>query len=371
MPEMPEESPVALLDMLGRPVMHHMVELLRRQRVGRIAVVSETAMPRLSSAGRAVQAGLHWQQVKPEGFWRAAETAFVELVQAGADEVLVLRMGGYLALDVQDLLGFHFEKNCRVTTVVSPEGEPLEAFAISANRRNDAAFLFRHSLRETRMPSQSYVFRDYVNRLATAHDFRRLAVDAMLRRIPIEPSGEEVRPGVWVAPRASIHPRARVVAPAFVGEAARIQPDAVVTRCGVIEHHAVVGEGTVVEDSTVLPATRVGAALEVAHAIAGHGFLIHLRRKVKLETADPRWLGSVPSNPYLRVVNGLVSLAAFLPAQFVRGLLRPFRTAELAFPDGRDGASPAELRRAEDSRCDSSVGEFAANIAVARRYGNE
>ncbi len=362
--------PLAFLDVLGRPVVHRMANLLQEQGVSRVSILSEYPMPAMSSAGRAVQAAIGCEHLAPARFWRGAENAFSDLVQAGADEVIVIRLGGYIQLDVQDLLSHHFEKRCRVTAAVTPDGKPLEVFSISANRRNDAAFLFRHQLQETRTPCQNYVFHGYVNRLETASDLRALAVEALLQRIPIQPEGKEIRPGIWVAEGARIHPTARLVAPAFVGERARVLERAVVTRCSAVEHHAVVAPGTVVEGATVLPHTRVGAALDLAHTVAGLGRVINLRRAVEVEVEDPRLLSAISPHAPVRVVGGVLSLTTFLPLQFLRGLFASSHREPVVVPPAVSAAGAHRAARSVPEPAPVSD-EFPVNIAVARRYGNE
>jgi NDP-sugar pyrophosphorylase family protein len=367
------DAPLALQELLGCPIVHHMVDLLRDRSVGKVAVLSEFPMLPLSSAGRAAQAQVKWQHVRPGRIWRAAEGAFVELVQSnGVDEVILLHMGGFLDLDVQDLLAHHFQERCRVTAVVAPDGEPLNAFAISGNRRNDAAYLFRRSLQQTRTPCKNYVFRGYRNRLEDASDLRRLAVAAMLQEIPVQPRGTQVRPGIWVAPGARIHRTARTVAPAFIGEGARILPGAVVTRGGVVEHHSVVAHGAVLESSTLLPYTRVGAGLEIAHSVAAGPRVVHLRHAVELTIADPRLLSSLaPSQAFSGVLSGLgwfTSVLSSLRTLFSNSggelELEP-STAPLTGRPNRDSVRPVPVHQ------EAVREDFAASIAVARRYGNE
>jgi len=360
---------LALQDVLGKPIFHRSAEMLRRQSVNRIAVVSEFPLPPLSSCARDLQSSLQWQEVPSTNFWRAAENAFNDVIQNGADEVIVLRLGAYTELDVQDLLVHHFEKRCRVTSALAPDGSPLDVFAISGNRRNDAAFLFRHELQQTRTPCESFVFRGYINPLQEARDLRRLAVHALLQRVNIQPDGQEVRPGIWAAKGAYVHPEARVVAPAFIGERARVLSRAVVTRCGVIEHHAIIARESVVEDATVLPFTRVGTGLDISHAIASGERLLNLRRNVEVNFADSRFLSSIPQRAPLRAVESAAALTAFLPAQLVRGIAATFRPGRQKAP--LPGV-PARVRTEVDDRhSPERVSNFAANVVVARRYGNE
>jgi hypothetical protein len=238
----------------------------------------------------------------------------------------VVRIGPYTEIDYDQVIQVHLDQNSRVTAVTDEDGELLGTFVISTSRRNDAAFLLRHRLQETRMPFVRYRFTGYTNRLAGVGDLHRLAVDTFCGRAHAMPDGEEVRPGVWFAPGARVQRGARVLAPAFIGAHARVRSSAVITRCSVLEHDTCVDCGTVVENATILPYTIVGAGLDVCGAVVGFGKVAHLRRQVEVEISDPKLLRSVVSAP-LRVVGQAASLAAYLPLNFMRGLLGRRRSA--------------------------------------------
>src|SRR5262249_173314 len=130
-----------------------------------------------------------------ERFWRAAESAFNELVQDGAELVLVLPLGGYAEIDVEKLLQFHFVQQARVSQVCTAS-QPLPVFCISASRRNDAASLFRSQLSKCRSECPMFLHTGYFNPLADARDLRQLAIDILTLKTQTKPSGIEVRPGV-------------------------------------------------------------------------------------------------------------------------------------------------------------------------------
>ena len=124
--------------------------------------------------------------------------------------------------------------------------------AISASRRNDAAFLFRHRLTEFRVLPAKYLYNGFVNRMRHASDLRRLTCDVLLERTELRPVGKQIRPGVWAGRGVRVERGARVVAPAYLGEGARIRAAAVVTRGSSVGHHAEIDCGTIVDASSVL-----------------------------------------------------------------------------------------------------------------------
>ncbi len=363
--------PLGLLDVLGKPVYVRMADRLKQSGISSVAVVGDTANVPTFLRG-AKNDGVHWTQPPDANPWRTAEKAFAEHVEAGADLVIVVRLGAYTDIDFDEFIQVHLDQHSRVTTVCTPDGAPLDIAAIASSRRNDAAFLFRHRLRQFRTAASQYVFTGYVNRLKALGDLRQLACDAFLFRAQIPPVGAEIRPGVWVAPGARIQDGARILAPAFIGGHAKVRAAAVVTRGSVIEHHAIVDCGTIVEDSTVLPYTYVGAGLDLCHSVVGLRHVLHLRRGVETDVVDPRLIGMVSARPPLRALGQALALATFLPAQLVRGLFaKSHREVPVQLPAAVQSPSPALSAAAELQPSPAQAAEFPANLAVARRYGNE
>ena len=352
-------APMALADVVGRPVVHHLLRHLHNQNVSEVAVISDRAMPPLANSSRREQFAANFVIAEGAQLWRAAEEAFIELAQKGAEEILVLRLGPYVEMDVESLLQAHLDNRTHATQARDESGNPQDLFVVTASRRNEAAFLFRHRLGETRSRCGSWKFRGYQNPLRTAHHLRCLAVDALLGENSIVPLGAQVRPGIWVAPGAHVHPRARIVAPAYIGETARIRCNAVVTRCSVVEHHAEVDYGTVVEDATVLPYTYVGPGLDIVRSVVGSGRVASLDHGVEVEIADPRLLREISPNAGRRVLSHAASLVAFLPAQLLRGLFASARNRQ-----------PAELSAAvtTPSSLNTPAGFPATTAAEASSY---
>jgi hypothetical protein len=347
--------PLALLDVLGRSVLGRIIVRLRKFGIEQVAVVSQ--YPELSHNS----ACTHWtsQGTQP---WQTSERVFLEIAQ-GADVVLILRAGGYAELDYTDLLRFHRDQGNHVTAVAQPSGDFIGTFMVSASRQNDAFYLLRHHLNILRTPCSVYSFSGYFNLLDNATDLRTLAIDAFCGNVELQPEGTEMRPGVWVAPGAMIHKRARVLAPAYIGAHARVRAAVLITRCSVLEHHAHVDCGTVVDNATILPNTSIGAGLEVSHAVVGFRRYVHLGRNIDVEIADPKLIGTVSAAP-VRLLKGIASLAAFLPAQMAKGIAgKAHSKAKPSTPDIVQAPSAVPESLTEQ--------EFPANLVVARRYGNE
>src|SRR5215469_1062438 len=211
----------ALLEVAGRTALQRTIERLRDFGIQATTVVKDLDF---SIPAEAVDG----QGTSRERFWRAAENAFNDLAQEGADLVLLMHLGGYAEINLEKFVQFHLDQHARVSQV-SAAGQPLQIFCISASRRNDAASLFRSQLTRCRSECPFFEHEGYFNALADARDLRQLAIDILTLKTETRPSGNEVRPGVWVESRAVIEKGARVLAPAFVGALAKVRTHAVIT----------------------------------------------------------------------------------------------------------------------------------------------
>jgi hypothetical protein len=361
--------PMAALDVLGRSVLHRVIDRLRAYAVSNTAVLCEPAAEVMKLCRRQVGSEIAWPVFPGMSVWRAALHWFCESARHGAELMLLLRLGPYAEIDYEPLIQFHLDRQSRVTAVCDQRGDPLDMFVISAAARKDAAALLRNKLElgKLRSSSVAYLSGAYVNRLVNAGDLRRLAVDAFAGKASLAPVGKEMKPGVWTGPGARIHRSARVLAPAFIGAHARIRAAAVVAHCSAIERHAQIDCGTVVDDASLLPYTTLGAGLEISHSVVGFKHLAHLRRAVEMEIEDPKLVGEA-ARGRARLLESAAALAGFVPVQFVRGLFAPRAAApaELCEP-----MPPTVLPAAAPPSGDSAPEPFSAQLVVARRYGNE
>jgi NDP-sugar pyrophosphorylase family protein len=362
--------PLALLETAGKTPLQRMADHLQQFGIETIVVVAEAGAGAHSSLANAKT--VESPQIR-EGFWRTAENVFNEMVQNGAEVVVLVKMGSYVELNLEKLLEYHLDKQARVTQVCHGT-EPLQIFCISTSRRNDAASLFRTRLLKCRSECTAFEHQGYTNHLKDPRDLRQLAVDILTLKTETRPAGEEVRPGVWMGRGAIVEKGARVLAPAFIGASARIFSGAVITRCSSVEHHAQVDCGTVVENSTVLPYSYVGAGLDLAHSVAGMKTVVNLRRNASIEIADPKLIGLVSATPGKALLASFFELATYLPRQIWRGL---FGKPQPTQPDLQTvlRQTPPSLGSAagyQAPACNSdAAGEFPTNLSIARRYGHQ
>jgi carbonic anhydrase/acetyltransferase-like protein (isoleucine patch superfamily) len=319
--------PLALLDVLGQSPALRLAERLRSFGVDAVTVLFESghrSIPPKSSS----RPWLRSLEVEPGSLWRNCEEIFSDYAQDGAEVVLVQRLGPYLELHYEELLQYHLDKKGRVTRVVNPRAEQLDAFVISASRRNDAAFLFRHQLQACRSECVDYVFHGYANDLRSPADLRQLGRDGLFQTNGVAPVGRQLRPGIWVGTGARVERGARLVAPCFIGERAKVRTAAVVTRGSALERYAEADCGSVVEDSSLLPFAKLGPGLDCSQAVAGFERLAYLPRAVEIEIFDPRLLTVVSPSPARRASTQAIALVGFV----ARSLPALFRSAASEVP---------------------------------------
>ena len=367
--------PIAYLDVLGQSVLERVIRRLRRSGITQATVISDTPHQAEGFTRQAeFLSAVKYVQAHGAEFWEAGERAFLQSAEAGADLVLTLRVGPYVEVDYDELIQHHLDRHCAVTKTVDHQGSNLEVFVLSASWRKDAAALFQSHLRHLRRDCTPFRCNGYVNRLENASDLRRLGVDGLLRRNSVCPCGIELKPGVWVGPWARIHRKARVVAPAYIGAHAKVRAAAVVTRGSSIEHHAEIDCGTVVENATLLPFSRIGAGLDVMHSVVGFQRIAHLVLNSEVEIHDARLVGMAPFSSISRLAGSTAALFAFLPKQIWRGFLaKSHRESAVANPECPEAPDGAALDTAvlEASTTGTEASEFPANLAVARRYGDQ
>jgi hypothetical protein len=368
---------VGLVEVLGRIVVQRMVDSLIQAGVSCVHVVAgfEKQPP---SHAKELFDGLEHATVthaSASGVCHTAEQVFTSITDANTQAIFLIRADAYAEIDWSALATHHSYYNNRLTRAWFPAADssspvPTDIFLISANRRNDAAFLLRSGLKQSRNECVRYLAstEEYVNQLRHWHDLRQLATDALYRRCKLQPVGTEVRPGIWLGAGARVERGARLVAPVYVGRRGRVLSGAVVTRGTSIEQHSRVDCGSIVENASIQPYTEIGPGLDVSHSVVSESRLFHLKRNVAVELIDPKLVKPVSGNAAVRVVASLTSLVTFIPRQIVRGFTG--KTEDVVPVPAISGIC-AEATSTAFTRPVADINKLEAGLAVVRRYGNE
>jgi len=277
---------LAGVEIFGRSVLERMVSRLAKAGAQTISVFADSScgfFPKTRGVQITIADDL-------DDRWSSAQHTLHHYARQGIANVLVAELGAYVEFDFAAAIQFHQAKGQPITVLHDSQGPTGYWITDTAHRTTNRSFAFPLDEREMSSVLIPYTEKSYVNRLADAHDLRRLVVDAFYGRCSITPSGREIRPGVWIDEGARVHKTTRLVAPIYVGRNTRLRPAAVVTRFSNIERHCDVGEGSVVADSSVLAHTGIGRALEVSGAVVSGTEFVDLGRNVTLTIEDPHLL---------------------------------------------------------------------------------
>jgi NDP-sugar pyrophosphorylase family protein len=360
------DTPIFLIDVLGKSILQRTMENFATLGFGEVLVVAEKEL----AASRLLKdriAGARVVAAEPSQIWRTAEQQF-ELLAEDSTHILIVRLNAYLELNWEDLLQHHRSHGNKATRVIA-DGEFVDVCLVNSSRRNDAAYLLRNGMKQSRTDCTPYEVStsggEYVNLLRHEADLRRLASDALHHNCQLAPAGTEIRPGIWAAKDSQIDKRARLVAPIFIGSRARICPGAVITRGSSIERHTVIGNKTVVENGTVLPYTNLGPGLDVSHSLVGERHVFNLQRNVCTPIQDPRLVSRVPVSAGVRTLFSVAKLLIRTPGQIWRGIRgttpEPAAESSVSYKEVFDSAKTQPME----------MPKVSAGLAVARRYGNQ
>lgn len=309
--------PLAMLDVLGEPVLYRIIESLHRSGVGPIfLLINSHSLANSALIRNLGRSYVHVMSTPEHGLGEATQATLAICRQRGLRAALVMRASAYVELDAADMFRFHCAASQPIT-FVRDSGGRLEIAMIDCLASGTAlAFLAEGCAHET--GARDYAHGSYANRLCTPGDLRRLAHDALGRHCRIRPNGVEVRPGVWIAESARLHRHARVVGPAYIGSDTRLRAGVLITRSTSIERDCEVDRGCTIENATILAGTYLGVGLEIAHAILDRNRLIDLRRSVEVEIDDSGLIGpaSLPIRAWLCSLARSIWPARPTPNQF-------------------------------------------------------
>jgi hypothetical protein len=121
--------------------------------------------------------------------------------------------------------------------------------------------------------------------------------------------GIEVEEAVWLARNVSLHPTARLIPPLYIGENCRIARGVRIGPDAVIGHNCVLDEKSTVSRSVVFPGSYVGEALELSDAIVDKNCLINVRVGSEITIREDFILGSLADKQLRRGWNRILSQA--------------------------------------------------------------
>jgi len=122
-------------------------------------------------------------------------------------------------------------------------------------------------------------------------------------------------PGAWIGPLALVHPKARLIAPCWIGARAQVGAGAVIGPNALVGERSIVDDGAIVREAAVLAESYVGPKVNLHRMIAAGAVLLDAARGTRVDITDRFILASlrdrgVKPGPGERLLGLLFWLAA-------------------------------------------------------------
>lgn len=303
--------PKPMLPVANRPMMEHIIELLRRNGVTDIVATVQF----LSSVIRN-----YFGDGSDTGVSLSYSTEEVPLGTAGSvlhagdllsGTFLVISGDALTDLDLRRAIDFHYEREAAATMVLKRMEDPLEfGIVMTADDGKIERFLEKPTwgqvfsdtvntgiyvlepdvldlippeqpfdfsselfpmMLDKGLPLYGYVTDGYWADVGTTDAYLQSHYDVLNGRVDLDIGGFELHPRVWVGEDVEIDPSARLEGPAMIGDNSRIGAGAVVGAYSVLGHNTIVGEDAHVVSSVVMDRAHVGTAAQVRGAVLGRG----------------------------------------------------------------------------------------------------
>jgi NDP-sugar pyrophosphorylase family protein len=290
--------PKPMMPVANRPVLHHLLNLLRRHDVSEVGVnlhAFPEMIQRYFGDGSALDMSILWSY-EPELLGTAGGTK--KLQDHWGDEAILITSGdGLHDVDITALLGHHQRNGALATLTVKPVSDPSSYGVVILDRdtrvrgfqekprrdeaRSDLAncgiYVIEPELLERIPPDTfvdfgqhlwpslvaagepiyAYTTMAYWNDVGDLDALRNTILDAVLGNVKVDIPGEEIAPGIWVAEGASIHPDAQIDAPVVIGSNAVVEAGAQVRGPAAIGAECHVGKDAAIRRAALLPGSVV------------------------------------------------------------------------------------------------------------------
>ncbi len=307
---MTANQPKPLLPVVNRPIMEHVLRLLKRHGFDETVVTVQflAALVR-SYFGDGEEFGMSLQYATEEmplgtaGSVRNAEDAL-------RDEPFLVISGDALTdMDLTALVEFHKDKGALVTVALARVPNPLEfGIVITAEDGQIHRFLEKPTwgqvfsdtvntglyvmepevlaevppgeavdwagdifprLLKRGAPLYGYVSESYWEDVGTHESYLKAQADVLAGRVQADIPGFELSPGVWVAPSAEVDADAVLTGPLCIGEYAKIEAGAHLREYTVVGSNVVVKEGAFLHRAVVHNNVYVGQGATLRGCVIG------------------------------------------------------------------------------------------------------
>jgi len=307
---MTANQPKPLLPVVNRPIMDHVLRLLRKHSFDETVVTVQFLASMVRNYfGDGEEFGMSLQYATediPLGTAGSVKNAETEL-QDGP--FLVISGDALTDFDLTDMVRFHKDNGALVTVALARVPDPLEFGIVIANSDgriqrflekptwgqvfsdtvNTGIYVMEPevlaqvpsaetvdwsadvfpSLLERRAPVYGWVADGYWEDVGTHEAYHRVQADVLSGKVKADIDGFEVSPGVWVAEGAEVDPDAILTGPLCIGDYAKIEAGAQLREFTVVGSNVVVKEGAFLHRATVHNNVYVGIGATLRGCVIG------------------------------------------------------------------------------------------------------
>ncbi len=315
---MTANQPKPLLPVVNRPIMEHVLRLLKRHGFDETVITVQFLAAHVRTYfGDGDELGMHLSyatETTPLGTAGSVRNAQDALRD---DPFLVISGDALTDIDLTSLVAYHRKQGALVTIALKAVPNPLEfGIVITSERGRIIRFLEKPTwgqvfsdtvntgiyvmepevldhvpvgesvdwsgdvfpqLLAAGAPLFGYVVGGYWEDVGTIPSFLRAQADVLNGKVDVEIGGFEVSPGVWVGRDADVHPEAVLYGPLVIGDYTKIEAGAelreftvigsnVVVKSGAFLHRAVVQDNALIGSLTNLRGCVIGKSTDVLRA---------------------------------------------------------------------------------------------------------
>lgn len=307
---MTANQPKPLLPVVNRPIMEHVLRLVKRHGFSETVVTVQFLAALIRNYfGDGEELGMNiWYATEDQPLGTAGSVKNAEA--ALRDERFLVISGDALTdIDLTDMLAFHQDKGALVTIGLKRVANPLEfgIIIIDENGRvqrflekptwgqvfsdtvNTGIYIMEPEVLDAvptgevvdwsgdvfprlvrdGAPVCGYVAEGYWEDVGTHESYLRAQADGLRGDVDIDIAGFEVSPGVWVAEGADVDPEAVLKGPLYIGDYAKVEAGAELREYTVLGSNVVVKEGAFLHRAVVHDNVYIGTATNLRGCVIG------------------------------------------------------------------------------------------------------
>ncbi len=303
-------QPKPLLPVVNRPIMEHVLRLLKRHGFDETVVTVQFLASMVRTYfGDGDELGMHLSYATEESPLGTAGSVRNAHAALRDDAFLVISGDALTDIDLGELVAAHRRTGALVTACLTRVSDPLEfGIVLSGQDGRIERFLEKPTwgqvfsdtvntgiyvmepevfdsvepgvavdwsadvfpaLLAKGAPLYGHVAEGYWEDVGSLDSYIRAQADVLKRRVDVDIDGFEVSPGVWVGEGVDIDPEARLSGPLCIGDHVKVEAGARVGELTVLGDNVVVKGGATLERAVVHDNVFIGAQVSLRGAVIG------------------------------------------------------------------------------------------------------